>query len=61
MEDMARPAILLGGEGLTPSSRGKRMTIAGGKVVSVVDGPFAETKELVAGYGLLEVRLLGGA
>ena len=55
MEDMARAGILLGGEGLTPSSRGKRMRIEGGKVVSVIDGPFAETKELVAGYALVEV------
>lgn len=55
MEDMARAGILLGGEGLTPSSRGKRMKIAGDKIVSVIDGPFAETKELVAGYALVEV------
>ncbi len=55
MEDMARAGILLGGEGLTPSSKGKRMKIADGRIVSVVDGPFAETKELVAGYCLVEV------
>lgn len=55
MEDMARAGILLGGEGLTPSSRGKRMKIEGGKIVSVIDGPFAETKELVAGYALVNV------
>ena len=54
MEDMAKAGILLGGEGLTPSSKGRRLTIAGGKVVSVVDGPFAETKELVAGWAIAQ-------
>jgi hypothetical protein len=55
MEDMAKAGVLLGGDGLQPSSKGKRMKISGGKVVSVTDGPFAETKELVAGYAVLQV------
>lgn len=55
MEDMADAGILLGGEGLQPSSQGKRVKIAGGKVVAVTDGPFTEAKELIGGYALVEV------
>src|SRR5688500_15792614 len=55
MQDMAKAGLLLGGEGVTPSSKGKRIKVAGGKVVSVIDGPFAETKELIAGYALVRV------
>ena len=56
MADMAKAGILLGGAGLQPSSQGKRIKIAGGKVASVTDGPFAETKELIAGYALVQVN-----
>ena len=55
MEDMAKAGILFGGDGLKPSSFGKRYKISGGKVVDVTDGPFAETKELLAGYALVQV------
>ena len=56
MEDMARAGILMGGEGLQPSSKGKRIKISGGKVAGVTDGPFAETKEVIAGYALVKVK-----
>jgi hypothetical protein len=46
---------MLAGEGLTPSSRGKRLVFSGGKK-HIVDGPFAETKELIAGFWLWQVK-----
>jgi hypothetical protein len=48
---------MLAGEGLHPSSKGKRIRFSGGKR-TVVDGPFVETKELVAGYWLWQVKSL---
>lgn len=45
--------MLLGGEGLHPSARGKRVKFTGG-VPAVIDGPFAETKEVIAGYMLIQ-------
>ena len=54
-EELVKAGILLAGEGLHPSARGKRMQFAGGKT-TVVDGPFAETKELVAGFWILQTR-----
>ncbi|MEV5535945.1 YciI family protein [Saccharopolyspora shandongensis] len=54
-EELVQAGVLLAGEGLHPSSTGFRTEItAGGK--RVVDGPFAETKELIAGFWLLQVR-----
>lgn len=53
-EEMVKAGILLAGEGLHPSSKGARIHIEGERR-TVVDGPFAETKELVAGFWLLEV------
>lgn len=50
-EELAEAGVLLGGEGLQASSKGARVRISGGSRV-VTDGPFAETKELVAGYWL---------
>jgi hypothetical protein len=55
MEEMANAGILLAGEGLHPSSKGSRVKFSGGKP-SVIDGPFAETKELIAGYSLIQVN-----
>lgn len=55
MEEMAAAGVLLGGEGLQPSSKGKRVRFLEGKVTSVTDGPFAETKELIAGYCIMKV------
>jgi hypothetical protein len=57
MEEMANAGILLGGEGLHPSVKGSRVRFSGGKP-TVIDGPFAETKELVAGYALIQVNSL---
>ena len=53
-EELVRSGIMLGGDGLKPSSHGVRVRFAG-RDRQVVDGPFAETKELVAGYWLWEV------
>jgi hypothetical protein len=53
-EEMVKAGILLAAEGLHPSSKGARICFDGDKR-SVVDGPFAETKELVAGFWLIEV------
>ena len=48
-EELVKAGVMLGGEGLHPSSKGARVRYSGGKQ-TVIDGPFAETKELVAGY-----------
>ncbi|CAJ0863084.1 hypothetical protein R20233_01020 [Ralstonia sp. LMG 32965] len=55
MEELAKAGVLLGGEGLHPSSRGARVEFKGGKP-TVIDGPFAEAKELIAGYTMLQVK-----
>src|ERR1051326_4515074 len=55
MESLSRAGVLLGGEGLMASDRGFRVSFEGGRP-TVTDGPFAETKELIAGYTLIEVR-----
>ena len=54
-EELVKAGIMLAGEGLKPSSQGKRVRFSGSKRM-VIDGPFAETKELVAGYWIWEVR-----
>src|SRR5215204_5885249 len=54
-EELVKAGIMLAGEGLHPSSRGVRIQFSGDDR-NVVDGPFAETKELVAGYWLWQVR-----
>jgi hypothetical protein len=54
-EELAKAGIMLAGEGLQPSSRGKRIKMSGGNR-TVVDGPFTETKELIAGFWLWQVR-----
>lgn len=59
-EELVRAGILLAGEGLHPSSRGKRVRFDGPSR-EVVDGPFAETKELVAGFWLLQVKSMDEA
>ena len=53
-EKLAKAGVLRGGEGLLPSSKGARITFSGGKP-TVLDGPFAEAKELIAGFTLIEV------
>jgi hypothetical protein len=54
-EEMAKAGVLLDGAGLQPSSKGARIKFSGGKP-TVIDGPFAETKELIAGYWLIQVK-----
>jgi hypothetical protein len=54
-EELAKAGTLLDGSGLQPSSKGWRIHYSGGKQ-TVVDGPFAETKELIAGYTLIQVK-----
>lgn len=56
-EELANAGVLLAGEGLHPSSRGARVRFSGSRR-TVVDGPFAETKELVAGFWLIQVKSL---
>jgi len=53
-EEMIRAGVMLGGDGLKPSSRGARIKFSKGKP-KVTDGPFAEAKELVAGYTIIQV------
>ncbi|MDN7181404.1 YciI family protein [Caballeronia sp. SEWSISQ10-4 2] len=54
-EELVKAGVMLAGEGLHPSSRGKRVRFSGSQR-TVIDGPFAETKELVAGFWLWEVK-----
>ncbi len=54
-EELANAGIMLAGDGLKPSAQGKRVAFDGAKR-SVIDGPFAETRELVAGYWIWEVK-----
>ena len=54
-EDLAKAGVLLDGRGLHPTSKGFRIRYAGDRC-DVVDGPFAETKELIAGYTVIQVR-----
>jgi hypothetical protein len=54
-QEMLDAGVLLAGEGLQPSSKGARVTFSGNKRV-VTDGPFPETKELVAGYWIIQVK-----
>jgi hypothetical protein len=59
-EELVNAGIMLAGEGLHPSSKGKRIQFSGEKR-AVVDGPFAETKELVAGFWLWQVKSMDEA
>jgi hypothetical protein len=54
-EELAKAGVLLDANGLRPSSEGWRVRYSGGKG-TIVDGPYAETKELIAGYTLIQVR-----
>ncbi|OQW56245.1 MAG: dehydrogenase [Proteobacteria bacterium SG_bin9] len=54
-EQLVNAGIMLGGDGLKPSSQGKRIAFDGASR-TVIDGPFAETRELVAGYWIWEVK-----
>lgn len=59
-EELLRAGVLLGGDGLKPSKEGRRVRLWGGKR-AIIDGPFAETKELVAGYWIWQVQSLDEA
>ena len=54
-EEMAKAGVMLAGEGLQPSSKGARVRFSGGKR-TVIDGPFAETRELIAGFWMIQVK-----
>ena len=59
-EELVKAGVMLAGEGLQPSSKGARVRFSGSKR-TVVDGPFAETKELIAGFWLWRVKSLAEA
>jgi len=59
-EELAKAGVMLAGEGLHPSSKGARVRFSG-TTRTVIDGPFAETKELIAGYWLWQVKSRGEA
>jgi hypothetical protein len=59
-EELVRAGVMLAGEGLHPTSRAARVRFSGGQR-TVIDGPFAETKELVAGFWLWQVKSLDEA
>jgi hypothetical protein len=59
-EELVKAGVMLDGQGLTPTSAGKRVSFEGAKR-TVIDGPFAETKELVAGYSIWQVRSIDEA
>src|SRR3954452_10391142 len=54
-EELVKAGVMLAGEGLQPSSKGARVKFSGNKRM-VVDGPFTETKELIAGFWILQVK-----
>ena len=60
-EELVKAGIMLAGEGLLDSSRGKRVRFDAGGRRTVIDGPFSETKELVAGFWLWQVRSMDEA
>ena len=55
-EELVKAGVMLDGDGLHPSEKGYRISFSGGKAPSVTDGPFTETKELVAGYWMWQVK-----
>jgi hypothetical protein len=59
-EELVKAGVMLAGEGLHPSAKGKRVRFSGASR-RVVDGPFAETKELIAGYWLWQVKSMDEA
>jgi len=59
-EELVKAGVMLAGEGIHPSSKGKRVRFSGGQK-TVIDGPFAETKELIAGFWLWQVKSMDEA
>jgi len=60
LEEVVQAGVLVGSEGLKPSAAGKRIKLADGKV-TVTDGPFTESKELVASYAIFDVKSIDEA
>lgn len=60
-EELVKAGVMLAGEGLHPSSKGKRVRFSGRGESSVIDGPFSETKELIAGFWLWQVKSMNEA
>lgn len=60
IEEVTKAGVLSATDGLQPSSKGKRVRLSGGKV-TVTDGPFTESKELIASYALFEVKTMAEA
>jgi hypothetical protein len=60
IEEVTKAGVLVASDGLHPSAKGKRVRLAGGKV-TVIDGPFTESKELVASYALFQVKSMDEA
>lgn len=59
-EELVKAGVMLAGDGLHPSSRGRRVRFSSGKK-TVIDGPFSETKELIAGYWIWQVKSMDEA
>ena len=59
-EELVKAGVMLAGDGLHPSKKGKRIRFAGGKK-EIIDGPFAETKELIAGFWIWQVKSMDEA
>lgn len=60
IEEITKAGVMLATDGLQPSSKGARVRVSGGKV-TVIDGPFTESKELIASYALFEVKSMAEA
>jgi hypothetical protein len=60
MEEVTKAGVLIASDGLVPSAKGKRIRLADGKL-TVIDGPFTESKELVASYALFDVKSMDEA
>jgi hypothetical protein len=60
-EELVKAGVMLAGEGLAPSSRGKRVAFSGPSERKAIDGPFTETKELIAGFWLWQVKSMDEA
>jgi len=60
-EELVNAGVMLAGEGLHPSSKGKRIRFDGPDKKTVIDGPFAETKELIAGFWMWKVKSMDDA
>jgi hypothetical protein len=60
VEEVTKAGVMLASDGLHPSAKGKRVKLAGGKF-TVIDGPFTESKELVASYALFQVKTMDEA